>query len=169
MSFALGFVALGLVVTGSYRYGKSVGGRSVQAKWNQDKSKTEGVVDGLRKALEAAQDNHRKREKELVDELQKSKADYANSITALRNDFKQRLRGVEARSEIYKRRAENGSDQCRNLADHTAKLDRAVEEGRHLVRELGETLRQRDRELEFVGRKLIDLHQQFSSIPGANE
>ena len=135
--------------------GNTHGKEAVQSQWNQEKlarATATQLQEDLNAALEAA---NRLTTEKVNNDLAEAKATHAVALANIKHDYADRLRTSEQRAAIYKREAESGSSQCRDLASHTAELDRSLEEGRSLVRELRETLRLRDDSLTAVGVKLL--------------
>lgn len=155
---ALPYIATTLVVflLGSFFYksGYKNGANSVQVKWDKvEKIRTASIEEAEVKNAIALQ-KQVQANKVISNELANVKIKHEKAIAVVRSDYVVRLRSSEARSEVYKRQADGGANECRNLANYTARLDRTLEEGRDLVRELTETLRLRDAQLNLVGNSI---------------
>ena len=146
-------ICVSLVLSGSvylYNKGYSKGEEFVQSLWNKDKVARDAAIKSAEKNYQDLKDSHSKESRDLELAFKKEKIKYEEALNIARTDYTNRLRSSETRSAIYKRQAEAGSAQCGDLANHTTELDRTLEEGRGLVREFRETLRQRDREVELL-------------------
>lgn len=154
ISFAVAasiFAAISIVfLTGSH-YGKT----EVMNKWNQEKKEHAEYIIQLKAEYAELEFNHRQVVNGIRDELQTTKAEYQTKLSNIESDYINRLQLSETRTNIYKHKAEAGTLECRSLADITTELDNSIEQGRRVVRELSETLRQRDREITLVGRQLL--------------
>lgn len=91
---------------------------------------------------------------ERSDELTSIRKEHETTISALNNDHSDRMRNMQKREQEYARIAQSNSAQCRDLANHTARLDRTLEEGRYLVAELRAGIEFRDNQLRTIGKLL---------------
>lgn len=146
--------AVGLMVLGGFFMGQHHGETKVQAKWDKEKQEYTQQVSKLQTQLANAQADHELKTQKVNDELQQAETKHQSDLADLRHDYDVRLRDSQNRAAIYQRQAQGGSLECNDLASYTAKLDRSLEEGRSLVRELGATLRLRDEQLVQVGNQL---------------
>lgn len=78
----------------------------------------------------------------LKDEIIKQKNSYEHTINSLGSSYASRLYESEERGNLYRRRAEASKAECGVLAEHATQLDRAITEGRQLVKELTEYSKQ---------------------------
>lgn len=126
----------------------------IQKKWNISKEKDKKEVDSLQIKYNALETTHRAETTRITHELaeadKKHKVDLANQ----RSVYERRLLSSSNRSSVYQRQAESGESECRSLASHAARLDRSLEEGRSLVRELGSTLGLRDQQIIMLGNQI---------------
>lgn len=90
-----------------------------------------------------------------TDELSSIRKQHEDTINALNSGYSDRMRNMQKRIQEYARITEGSSAKCRDLADHTAQLDRTLEEGRHLVGELRAGIEFRDNQLKKVGELLL--------------
>lgn len=79
-----------------------------------------------------------------VHELQ---SNYKTNINNIEHERNSCMLNSQQRSRVYKRDAEQGEAKCRALAEHTAKLDQSLSEGRLLVKELRDTIKLRDEQI----------------------
>lgn len=91
-----------------------------------------------------------------TDELKSIRKQHEDTISALNSDHSDRMRNMQKRIQEYARITEGSSVECRNLANHTAQLDRTLEEGRHLVGELRAGIEFRDNQLRTIGKLLTE-------------
>lgn len=142
-----------------YNLGYSRGSKDVQLKWEQDKVASQEAINQLRSEYEKREIAAHTENLRITNELVKARQDHESALAEQRADYEQRLLQSEDRASVYQRKARSGSAGCRYLADHAARLDRSLEEGRSLVRELGSTLRLREQQLRGVGLRLINDHK----------
>ena len=129
-----------------YNLGYSSGSNSVIVEYQNQLLKVK--EEAKKKELEYAKENSR-----LKDEVLLAKRDYKSKLAVLSNSFNNQLQKSNSRAEYYRKQATN-PDRCRNLATHTARLDRVVTEGISLVRLLSEHIKFRDEQLRQVGKQL---------------
>lgn len=55
---------------------------------------------------------------------------------------------------MYRRKAEAGEAESRDLANHAAELDRSIVEGKRVAAELAATVRLRDEQLILLGSQI---------------
>lgn len=91
----------------------------------------------------------------LQNELREQTKEYEILISNIKSSHAVRMLQSEKRSEILQERYKTGTIECGPIALHATRLDRTLEEGRGLVRELSTTLRQREMELNKVSTILI--------------
>lgn len=149
----VGFIILAI---GFYTWesGVSSGKAEVQSLWDKQKATDKLAVESLEKEYATKEATHRIKEKEITHELAEAKSQYQLSLAKQSALYAERMRQSQTRSEVYQRQAEGGESKCRDLAGYAAKLDQSLEEGRYLVRELGETIRLRDQQLIQLGQQI---------------
>lgn len=145
-----------LIGSGTYVYlcGKDDGKEVVQKKWDAEKKLYDTAIAGLKDHYGMLEAANRTKTEELTHDLAEAQKNHDVAIANAQSDFDKRLLKSQARADYYKRMSEGGSLECRNLASHAAELDRSLEEGRLVVRELRETLGLRDKQLIALGDKL---------------
>lgn len=152
-------VIAGLVVISygmAYKYGQLDGATTVQADWDKENKRRDDAYAALEKEKAAMMAAHQKRESELGEELRATTEQAESAIAIALNDFAGRLLLSESRAGIYQRQANGSAIEQQRLARHAAELDRSLEEGRGLVRELRETLGQRDRTILVLGQVILN-------------
>lgn len=140
----------------TYKYGDVIGSRRVSAQWAADTEKRNKAMNQLQGKYNVLQSQHQAKVEELTRDLQTSAAEHQATLDGYRTDYDQRLQLATSRANVYQRKA-RGSEAERNaLAEHAAQLDRSLEEGRKLVREFGETVRQRDRTISALKQMVLN-------------
>jgi len=138
----------------TYQLGKKVSYEKVHNEWNNEKQATRAKIAELEQEYQAYEFEYKKTIEDLVTQLQNSQDSFDSELVRIRNVYSDRLLNSEERASIYQRQAESGASERRSLADHAARLDKSLEEGRYLVRELGATLRQREREISVLSEQI---------------
>ena len=149
------FIVLGiLALNWAYNKGFESGEANIQKKWDKAKESDKKAYESLQIKYNALEITHRAETTRITHELaeadKKHKVDLANQ----RSVYERRLLSSSNRSSVYQRQAESGETECRSLASHAARLDRSLEEGRSLVRELGATLGLRDQQIIMLGNQI---------------
>lgn len=139
----------------AYYLGHQHGTKSVQLDWERDKHAAREALDKLKSEYEQRETVHRAETERIANELEEARRQHEVALADQRSAYKHRLLLSQERAEVYQRQAEAGAVACRDLASHAARLDAALEEGRALVREFGETLRFRDRQAVELGRQIL--------------
>ncbi len=147
----------------TYKLGSHSGADSVQERWDQQTKERNDKITQLEKEYAGLQALHAQRVQELTDELETSSANYAATLAQYQYDFAVRLQQSQTRAGIYQRQAQGSSAERDRLAEHAARLDESLEEGRQLVREFGETVRQRDRTIRSLGIMIQTDRQLFNA------
>lgn len=127
-----------------YKVGKLNGVAEVTREWVADNALRDAAMNQLRGEYDVLQANHKQRVGALTLELQTSQSEYEAALLRDRATHAERLQLATSRSDVYQRQARGSAVEQERLARHAAELDRTLEEGRGLVREFRETLRQRD-------------------------
>lgn len=130
-----------------YRVGYSRGFQDVQAEWEQQESRLATKVRELEQRHAALQE-------EVALEAKRVREAHQADVAAQRLVYEQRLSQSARRAEVYRVQAEAGTASAGDLAAHAARLDRALEEGRGLVRELRSALGLREDQLRLLGQQL---------------
>lgn len=147
-AFAL---AVGLSYYQTYIVGSQDGAKQVQQQWDEHEKKRTAEIIKLKDQLAELVTQHQLKEKEYADAIQKAELDAKNRIAAIHTDYAKRLLLAEDRAGVYQRKANGSQAEREHLARHAAELDRSLEQGRSLVRELRETVRQREITIRALG------------------
>ena len=137
-----------LLLLGSALIGFFVGGVVVQNSWNKEKLKQEQILNSFKDEIRTLEYKHRVKENQLIELMSESKLRYEKDISSINNDYNNRLLKYEERVSKYESESNSGSE-CSALAKHTARLDKALEQGRPLVREYQEAIRFQEQQLKY--------------------
>ncbi|QYW02280.1 Rz-like spanin [Stenotrophomonas phage Philippe] len=138
------------------------GANSVQAKWDDERKKQSDAILAVKAEFDKKEVIHREENRRLTDELVAANTKHQAELARLDSDLRLRLRNSSERASVYQRQAQAGAVEQRALAEHAARLDAALEEGRALEQEYRSTLGQRDATIKalsdqiFSDRKLIN-------------
>lgn len=157
---------LGSVI--GYFWGHNNGVNKTYSKWLEYEQAYQKQVRELESALASAEQQFNEKEVALNERIKENKAAHDAAIAAATRTFTERLRKSEGRAKAYADMSQAGAAERAALADHAAKLDRSLEEGRHLVRELRETLGQRDREIMLLGEHIQNVYQLINNTGNSN-
>lgn len=128
------------LITGSYNAGYD----ACQSKYREELLKQQVENQQKEQAFNETINN-------LTVNLTETRIRYENTVNKLKSTHANELLKSEQRAELYKRYAEANKAKQRALAEHTARLDRSLTEGRELVKQLTETIRTRDAQLRALG------------------
>lgn len=123
-----------------YNAGSVHGASVVQEAWNLDKAEYAKAVEAEKDKIAKLEESHRDEVTRINRGLSDAKREYEVGLARIDAEYRRRLQSSEGRASVYRRQAEAGGDQCRDLGSHAARLDASLEEGRALVRELGQNL-----------------------------
>ena len=151
-----------------YLWGHDNGVNATYAKWMEYEQAYQQQVRELEAALTKAEYQFNEKEVALNDRIEENKAAHEAAIADATRTFTERLRKSEGRAKTYAAMSQADADERAALADHAAKLDQSLEEGRHLVRELRETLGQRDREIMMLGEHIQNVYQLINNTGNSN-
>ena len=151
-----------------YLWGHTNGVNTTYSKWWEYERAYQQQVRELEAALANAEQQFNEMEVALNERIKESKAAHDAAIVTATRTFTERLRKSEGRAKTYADMSQASADERAALADHAAKLDQSLEEGRHLVRELRETLGQRDREIMLLGEHIQNVYQLINNTGNSN-
>ena len=150
-------VSLGSVI--GFFWGYSKGVDATYSKWVEYEQAYQLQIQTLELAKADAERQFKKKEGELNDRIKEDKAAHDAAVAATTRDFVEQLRKSEGRAKTYADLSQASAAERAALADHAARLDASLEEGRYLVRELRQTLGQRDREIMTLGEHIQNVYQ----------
>lgn len=128
------------LITGSYNAGYD----ACQSKYREELLKQQVENQQKEQAFNETINN-------LTVNLTETRIRYENTVNKLKSTHANELLKSEQRAELYKRYSEADKAKQRALAEHTARLDRSLTEGRELVKQLTEAIRIRDAQLRALG------------------
>lgn len=150
-----------------YDTGKEVGVSLTTEAWEKQKKEEREFSQELQKKYDSLQSVNKELSQRNANELLKAQEEYANALSSFIADYDKRLLSSENRASVYKRQAQGGASERARLASYAAELDRSLEEGRHLVRQLTTTVRQREIEIKTLS-KQIQLDRNLFEMSGPN-
>lgn len=120
------------------------------------------LINKLQTDLETASVIHTTELQEIRDAWTEAQEAYTLDVAGIRADYEQRLLLSKTRAGVYQRQAKGSSVEQERLAAHAAELDRSLEEGRQLVKELKATIGQRDSAIRALGSMILTDRKFFS-------
>lgn len=156
--FFLGLLACFLFAAYSavvYSLGSSKATAAVTAQWKKENERRDLKTVQLEEANKSLMAQHQKDSTYITTELKTYEARYKTSLAAAVADYNRRLQQHETRAGVYRKLSEGDTAERERLASHAAQLDRSLEEGRSVVRELRETVGLRDDQLRELGKQIM--------------
>lgn len=132
-----------------------------QAKWNKAEVERQEAIDAVKTEYRTKEEAHAVEASRLQTQIADQARLHQVALAAVRAELDKRVRSSEQRALVYQRQAEADPAQCRDLADHAARLDGSLEQGRSLVQELRLTLGQRDNEIRSLSQQINADRQLF--------
>ena len=152
---ALGVILLLYGISVSiYSTGKQAGIDEVSKEWTQEKLAYQDEILRIKTLNAGLEQDFENREAEVNKELRNVKASYERTLASNASEHAARLRNHQERADLYERKAQGSEVERRGLASHAAELDRSLEEGRRVVKDLRTTVEQRDTEIKLLGTHL---------------
>lgn len=150
---AVGVLALAVSLSYYWTYsnGKDAGAKKVYGEWAQHELVRGEAINKLRGELDVLVAQHKKAQEDYESQLAAATAQYEADLSGYRDEYDRRLQLADQRTGVYQRKARGSEAEREDLARHAAELDRSLEEGRVLVRELGATVRQREVTIRALG------------------
>lgn len=133
-------VAVGMIII--FLCGMKIGADRESIKYSKEKMRIYEQTAELIQQYRERVEEHAKKQLDLIQELNDAKQRHQTIVSNLRSEFSDRMLESENRGKIYRNRAEAAGAECRALAEHTARLDRSLTEGRELVKEFRADLEQ---------------------------
>ena len=137
-----------------YSTGKQAGIDEVSKEWTQEKLAYQDEILRIKTLNAGLEQDFENREAEVNKELRNVKASYERTLASNASEHAARLRNHQERADLYERKAQGSEVERRGLASHAAELDRSLEEGRRVVKDLRTTVEQRDTEIKLLGTNL---------------
>jgi hypothetical protein len=148
---------------GLYFTGYSNGETHARLETALEAEATAKKVTDLQHELMAASATHSREMQEIYNDYAQESQKHALALDAISVDANNRLQLSKARADVYQRQARSSSAEQERLAKHAAELDRTIEEGRSLVRELREAVGQRDAAIRALGSMITTDRKLFST------
>ena len=130
-----------------YSDGYHKGEKHTQSLWDKDKLEYSQQIQKLQSEYQAKEQEHQKESLLINEKLSSLEQNHEKAIATIKSDYASSLQQSEQRAEVYKRQASSGTIGCQRLAGYATQFDRSIEQGRSLVREFSETLKQRDEQI----------------------
>ena len=137
-----------------YSTGKQAGIDEVSKEWTQEKLAYQDEILRIKTLNAGLEQDFENREAEVNKELRNVKASYERTLASNASEHAARLRNHQERADLYERKAQGSEVERGGLASHAAELDRSLEEGRRVVKDLRTTVEQRDTEIKLLGTNL---------------
>lgn len=153
-------IALGVILllygigVSIYSTGKQAGIDEASKEWTQEKLAYQDEILRIKALNAGLEQDFENREAEVNKELRNVKASYERTLASNASEHATRLRNHQERADLYERKAQGSEVERRGLASHAAELDRSLEEGRRVVKDLRTTVEQRDTEIKLLGTHL---------------
>ena len=154
LKWVLILLALLGILAVPYVVGKNEGKFEVKAEWQKDKDATAEATQKLKDKVADLEQKNQTATTKVADELAQNQQKHAAALADLAADYTQRLLLSEGRAGVYRRQAQGSTAERDYLASHAAELDRSLEEGRSLVRELRQTVEQRDSTIRSLSKQI---------------
>lgn len=138
-----------------YSLGSSKGAATVKTAWDKENARRDIKTAQMEEVNKALLVQHEKDSSFITTELKTYETQYKISLAAAAADYTVRLQQHETRAGVYRKLSEGSTAERDRLASHAAELDRSLEEGRSVVRELRETVGLRDSQLRELGKQII--------------
>ena len=147
-------VLAAVVIAVPYHMGKNDGILEVSSAWAKADQERADKVTELTLANQNLERDNQATTTRISNELAAKETEHAKALADLRSDYAGRLLLSTTRQGIYQRQAQGSSAERDHLAGYAAELDRSLEQGRSLVRELRETLGQRDDTIRLLSEQI---------------
>ena len=159
MSYGIKYAIIGLVaaslLAAVYALGKTNGVSEENAKWAESEKRRTKIIQLIAIDVAKKEAAHLLESEKNSEALTQAKQNYEASLAELRAALTDRLLVSEERAGLYKRKSQGTAAERDRLAEHAAELDRSLEEGRSLVRELGQTVRQHEVTIRTLGKQIL--------------
>lgn len=144
-----------------YFLGSNHGKAKVQVKWDIDTNARNKAMTVLQAEVTTKEAAHTLESKRIADDFIALKEKHEKVLATVQLDYTHRLRTSEGRASVYKRQAEGGAASRDRLVEFVTELDGSIEEGRYLVRELGETLGQCESQRQLYNEQITNDRRLF--------
>lgn len=140
-----------------------------RAVWERKAQDWETEVLRLKSRYQAKEGEYQQTIFGLTTTLYESEQLHAQVLSGLTAAHAQRLQHAAERAAVYQRQAAGSAADAQALAEHAARLDASIEEGRVVVTELAATVRLRDEQVKALGAVILADRQLFSDLEATDE
>lgn len=151
LAYALSFI-LTLILFAWFFYSK--GQANIQQEWDKDRAVLQQELKNQESKYETLFLAHKDFSSQVANSLEEKQNEYEENLSAIHNDFSDRMRNYETRVQLYQRQAKAGTIEQERLTSHAAELDRSLETGKRVAAELAATVRLRDEQLILLGSQI---------------
>lgn len=125
-----------------FLYGYTLGSQKQKDIYEKREKELNHQIALMKEDYRKKVEEHAKNQRQLLQDIEDTKREHEDFIADLRDEFSDRMLQSEKRGNIYRARAESAGAECRQLAEHAARLDQSLTEGRELVKEFRADLEQ---------------------------
>lgn len=150
-----------------YQNGKQLGVSETMLAWQKQEKERNDIIDDYRTEINDLKVKYEKQTVQHKMEITAIKVAAENDRRTIQRDYADRLLNADKRAGVYKRLSQSGESERIRLAEHAAKLDRSVEEGRSLLKEQQSAIAERD---GIIGKLVAQLRalEQLNNSAGTN-
>ena len=152
-----------------HQNGKQIGVSETMLAWQAQEQERNDIIEDYRTEVNDLKVKYEKQTVQHKMEITAIKVAAENDRRTIQRDYADRLLNADKRASVYKRLSQSGESERIRLAEHAAKLDRSVEEGRSLLREQQSALAERDGIIGKLVAQLRALEQLNNSVGTNNE
>lgn len=152
-----------------HQNGKQIGVSETMLAWQAQEQERNDIIEDYRTEVNDLKVKYEKQTVQHKMEITAIKVAAENDRRTIQRDYADRLLNADKRASVYKRLSQSGESERIRLAEHAAKLDRSVEEGRSLLREQQSALAERDGIIGKLVTQLRALEQLNNSVGTNNE
>lgn len=154
--YLLALALLSFLVSKVYTSGYDSGASAIQVKWDKQVKDQGDVVAKMKAEALVKERKHQEHNEKINHDLNQANQVYRLALASLRSDHDKRLQLAAKRHGVYQAAGVSSTPECSSLGSHAIELDRTLEEGRYLVRELRETLEFRDHQVKQLGEQILN-------------
>lgn len=152
--FLGGGIILLAVIYKFYLFSYNIGFEACNKDFMEYKHSQLLLVQNLENKYHEQEKTYQAKTQDLVQQITESKENYNRKLLNLERSYAYKLQQSERRASIYSNMSTGSNNSKISLANHTAKLDRTIVEGRQLVTELKAIIELRDSQLRQCGEQL---------------
>lgn len=116
-------------------------------------------IDSVKKEFLEKEKRYKDENVRILLAFNSAKKQYDSDINNIKLAYSSQLQQSNDRAEIYKRKAESGSNSCRELAIYTGRLDKSLTESRELVKELRGVIEYNSRQIKNLTAYINNIHR----------